>query len=192
MTGIYEMMKRDIVSRVISESRVGQETAQVEELLSEIAKDGKCAYGINEVRGALEQGAVVAKIDDALYQADAAQAEAQVASEDALVQRTATVPTNLVALYKALGGGLTDDGLAPLASLSRLTSITLSGRFTDKALQHLQKLPELGALDFLSGAKFSQAAVREFQRQVPTLTVFRGYETDRGPGTGPTAGGRRR
>jgi protein pelota len=59
MTGIYEMMKRDIVSRVISESRVGQETAQVEELLSEIAKDGKCAYGMNEVRGALEQGAVV-------------------------------------------------------------------------------------------------------------------------------------
>jgi protein pelota len=59
MTGIYEMMKRDIVSRVISESRVGQETAQVEELLTEIAKDGKCAYGIDEVRGALEQGAVV-------------------------------------------------------------------------------------------------------------------------------------
>ena len=59
MTGIYEMMKRDIVSRVISESRVGQETAQVEALLEEIARDGKCAYGLDEVGGALEQGAVV-------------------------------------------------------------------------------------------------------------------------------------
>ena len=59
MTGVYEMMKRDIVSLVISESRVGQETAQVEELLAEISKDGKCAYGMDEVRGALEQGAVV-------------------------------------------------------------------------------------------------------------------------------------
>jgi HlyD family secretion protein len=53
----------------------------------------------------VEQGAVVAKIGDALYQADAAQTEVQVASEDALVQSTATVSTNLVALYKALGGG---------------------------------------------------------------------------------------
>jgi len=60
MTGIYEMMKRDIVSRVISESRVGQETAQVEALLTEIAKDGKCAYGYDETARALERGAVLA------------------------------------------------------------------------------------------------------------------------------------
>ncbi len=93
----------------------------------------------------------------------------------------------------SLGGdGLTDEGLAPLASLSRLTSITLSGRFTDKALQHLQKLPELGFLSFSSGARFSEAAVSEFWRNAPTLIVFRGYEIDRGPGLGPTASGRRR
>ena len=59
MTGIYEMMKRDIVSRLIAQTRVGQETAQVEALLAEIAKDGKCAYGQNEVESALRQGAVV-------------------------------------------------------------------------------------------------------------------------------------
>jgi Leucine-rich repeat (LRR) protein len=93
----------------------------------------------------------------------------------------------------SLGGdGLTDEGLAPLASLSRLTSITLSGRFTDKALQHLQKLPELGFLSFLSGAKFSEAAVNEFWRDAPALTSLRGYETDRGPATRPAAGGPRR
>ena len=59
MTGIYEMMKRDIVSRLISETRVGQETAQVEALLAEIAKDGNCAYGLDEVDRALQQGAVI-------------------------------------------------------------------------------------------------------------------------------------
>lgn len=59
MTGIYEMMKRDIVSRLIAETRVGQETAQVEALLAEIAKDDKYGYGIEEVERALQQGAVV-------------------------------------------------------------------------------------------------------------------------------------
>ena len=59
MTGIYEMMKRDIVSRLIAETRVGQETAQVEVLLAEIAKDGNYAYGTDEVDRALQQGAVL-------------------------------------------------------------------------------------------------------------------------------------
>jgi protein pelota len=59
MTGIYEMMKRDIVSRLIAETRGGQETAQVEALLAEIGKDGNCAYGIDEVERALQLGAAV-------------------------------------------------------------------------------------------------------------------------------------
>lgn len=59
MGGIYEMMKRDIVSRFIKESRVSQETAQVEVLLTEIAKGGRCAYGRDEVKRALDQGAVL-------------------------------------------------------------------------------------------------------------------------------------
>ena len=59
MGGIYEMMKRDIVSRFIQESRVAQETAQVEALLTEIAKDGRCAYGKDEVKHALDEGAVL-------------------------------------------------------------------------------------------------------------------------------------
>ncbi len=59
MAGVYEMMKRGIVSRTISATRVGQETAAVESLLTEIARDGPVAYGAEEVRRALEAGAVL-------------------------------------------------------------------------------------------------------------------------------------
>jgi hypothetical protein len=80
------------------------------------------------------------------------------------------------------GDGLTDEGLAHLTGLSRLNSLTLSGHFTDAALGYLQKLPDLGMLDFFrSSAVFSQVAVRDFQRNMPQLTVFRGFETDHAP-----------
>jgi Leucine-rich repeat (LRR) protein len=80
------------------------------------------------------------------------------------------------------GDGLTDEGLAHLTGLSRLNSLTLSGHFTDAALLHLQKLPDLGMLDFFrSGPVFSQAAVSDFQRNMPRLTVFRGFETSYAP-----------
>jgi Leucine-rich repeat (LRR) protein len=81
--------------------------------------------------------------------------------------------------HLSLGGdGLTDQGLAHLAELPRLRKLTLSGHFTDKALEHLQRLPSLEALNFRSGACFSQAAVTSFQRRMPRLIVFRGFETD--------------
>jgi Leucine-rich repeat (LRR) protein len=80
------------------------------------------------------------------------------------------------------GDALTDEGLVHLTVLSRLNSLTLSGHFTDAALIHLQKLRDLAMLDFFrSGAVFSQAAVRDFQRNMPQLTVFRGFETDHAP-----------
>ncbi|MEM2977597.1 MAG: mRNA surveillance protein pelota [Thermoplasmata archaeon] len=59
MPGIYEMMKRDIVSRVIAATRVAQETAAVEQLLTEVARDGPATYGLKEVETALEAGAVL-------------------------------------------------------------------------------------------------------------------------------------
>jgi Leucine-rich repeat (LRR) protein len=92
--------------------------------------------------------------------------------------------TGLTRLERLSIGGddLTDEGLAHLTRLSRLSSLTLSGHFTDAALVHLQKLPELTMLEFFrSGARFSQAAVRDFQRSMPRLVVFRGFETETAP-----------
>ena len=49
------------------------------------------------------------------------------------------------------GNGLTDDGVAYLAQLPNLNSLSLSGTFTDATLMHLQKLQNLALLDFMSG-----------------------------------------
>jgi protein pelota len=58
MLGIQECLKGGMASEILEESRVGMETRLVEELLGEISKEGKYAYGLDEVRGATEQGAV--------------------------------------------------------------------------------------------------------------------------------------
>ena len=57
MTGIQEVLKSG-VSKVLEEHRVGFETQLVEELLSEIAAGGPVTFGPEQVKGALEMGAV--------------------------------------------------------------------------------------------------------------------------------------
>ncbi|MCK4444886.1 MAG: mRNA surveillance protein pelota, partial [Thermoplasmata archaeon] len=58
MLGIQEALKGGMASEVLEKSRVGMETKLVEQLLSEIATEGKYAYGLEEVQRATEQGAV--------------------------------------------------------------------------------------------------------------------------------------
>jgi Leucine-rich repeat (LRR) protein len=94
--------------------------------------------------------------------------------------------------HLALGGGsLTDDGLACLVELPKLDDLTLSGPFTDGALKHLQKVPNLWCLTLSRGARFSAAAVSDFKRNMPTVIIFRGYEIDGGPRPSQPAGVRR-
>ncbi len=45
MTGIHELMKSGLGSEVVQDSRVAQETKMVEDVLTEIAKDGMVSYG---------------------------------------------------------------------------------------------------------------------------------------------------
>lgn len=90
------------------------------------------------------------------------------------------------------GDGLTDDGLACLAEFPKLSDVSLGGRFTDRALKHLQKVPNLRILTFSPGTRFTAAAVNDFKRSMPMVILFRGYEIDRGPGPSPAGGGRRR
>ena len=58
MAGIQEAMKAGLGAKVLEETRVAQETRLVERLLEEIAKGRLYAYGPEEVRGAVEAGAV--------------------------------------------------------------------------------------------------------------------------------------
>src|SRR3989449_2805767 len=58
MAGIQEAMKAGLGAKVLEETRVVQETRLVERVLEEIAKGRLYAYGPEEVRGAVEAGAV--------------------------------------------------------------------------------------------------------------------------------------
>ena len=58
MVGVYEAIKRGMVSRVVEGARVEHETEIIEELFAGIGKgDGTVAYGMPEVRAAIEAGA---------------------------------------------------------------------------------------------------------------------------------------
>jgi protein pelota len=57
--GIQEVLKRGVIERIVKESRVSLETKLVEQLFVEIGKDsGLATYGIEEVKKAIEYGAV--------------------------------------------------------------------------------------------------------------------------------------
>ena len=58
MTGVQEVLKKGIGSKLLEDSRVALETQLVEELLAEIAKDNLYAYGEDETRKAVDAGAV--------------------------------------------------------------------------------------------------------------------------------------
>lgn len=58
MAGINEAIRRGIIEKIMEENKVANETKIVEELLKEIAKDGSIAYGKEEVKKAIEMGAV--------------------------------------------------------------------------------------------------------------------------------------
>ena len=56
--GLQELFKRGLLEKITSLSRISEETAVVEKLLSEIVKEGKAVYGGWETREALDAGAI--------------------------------------------------------------------------------------------------------------------------------------
>ena len=58
MAGIHELMKKGIGGKIVDETRVAMETKLMEQLFTEIGKDGLFAYGDASVKAAVEAGAV--------------------------------------------------------------------------------------------------------------------------------------
>ena len=56
--GINEVLKRPEVESVLKKDRISKEMKLIEELLTEISKDGLSVYGVREVEGAVISGAV--------------------------------------------------------------------------------------------------------------------------------------
>lgn len=57
-SGFQEVLRRGAVSTVLVESRIAREAKLIEDLMREIATDGKAAYGFKEVRSAADFGAI--------------------------------------------------------------------------------------------------------------------------------------
>ncbi|MDY0385629.1 MAG: mRNA surveillance protein pelota [Methanolobus sp.] len=58
MSGFQEVLRRGAVDRIMEESRIARESRLMDELLKEISTDGKVAYGLEEVKKALDYGAI--------------------------------------------------------------------------------------------------------------------------------------
>lgn len=71
ISGFQEVLRRGAVDRIAEETRISNEAKLMERLLEEIAKDGMAAYGMDEVRRALDYGAIGALLiaDETLREA---------------------------------------------------------------------------------------------------------------------------
>jgi protein pelota len=56
--GLQELLRRGTLTKAALRSRIAEETAAVERLLTEIMKEGMVAYGLEQTKSALEAGAV--------------------------------------------------------------------------------------------------------------------------------------
>ncbi len=58
ISGFQEVLRRGAVDRIAEETRISNEVKLMEHLLEEIAKDGKVAYGVEDVKRAMDYGAI--------------------------------------------------------------------------------------------------------------------------------------
>ncbi len=56
--GFIEVLKRGVIDRIVGELKISRDAEYIDKLLEEIAKDGKAAYGLDEVKKAYEYGAI--------------------------------------------------------------------------------------------------------------------------------------
>uniref|UniRef100_A0A7C3UKW6 Protein pelota homolog n=1 Tax=Geoglobus ahangari TaxID=113653 RepID=A0A7C3UKW6_9EURY len=56
--GFVEVLKRGVIDRIVGEIKIAKDAKYIDKLLEEIAKDGKAAYSLDEVRRAFEYGAI--------------------------------------------------------------------------------------------------------------------------------------
>jgi len=56
--GLQELLKRRVIEKIVSDSRISEETNIVEKLLVEVVKEGLAVYGLDHTKDALEKGAI--------------------------------------------------------------------------------------------------------------------------------------
>ncbi len=109
MLGVQEAVRRGTVTRLVAEHRLGMEAQLVEELLEEVAKDGKATYGPRHVADALKVGAVetLLVVDDVIRRPEI----------DALMEEAASQKARAVVVSTESDAGRRLDGLTGIAAL---------------------------------------------------------------------------
>lgn len=111
MLGVQEAIRRGTVTTLVAEHRLGMEARLVEQLLEEVAKDGKATYGPRHVAEALQVGAVEtllvadeiirdAEVDKLMEKATSQKARAVVVSSESDAGRRLIGLTGVAALLK--------------------------------------------------------------------------------------------
>jgi len=110
--GVQEVLKRGAVDRIVENSRVSLETNLVEKLFEEIGKNKLATYGLEEVRKALEYGAVEKLlISDAFLRGSNA--------SDELIEKTKKTKGEVIIISTEHEAGERLQGIGGIAALLR-------------------------------------------------------------------------
>ncbi len=111
MNGIHEAMKSGVVEHIAKENRVVQETRIVDKVFSEIKKNGLVAYGFEDVKQAIDAGAV-----DQLVIADSM---VRTNKGDMLLQKADEIQSDFIIINTMHDAGKKLEGLGGIAALLR-------------------------------------------------------------------------
>jgi protein pelota len=116
MSGFQEVLRRGAVDRIMQESRIARESTLMEDLIREISMDGKAAYGLADVKNALDYGAI-----ETLLVADETLREGREKGEDIdkLLRQVEQAQGKVVVFSTAFEPGEKLDKLGGIAALLR-------------------------------------------------------------------------
>lgn len=111
MNGVHEAVKSGVVEHIAKENRVVRETKIVEEVFSEIKKNGLVAYGFDDVKRAIDASAV-----DLLVIADTM---VRTKKGDELLQQADEIQSDFIIINTMHDAGKKLEGLGGIAALLR-------------------------------------------------------------------------
>ncbi|MCD6573776.1 MAG: mRNA surveillance protein pelota [Thermoplasmata archaeon] len=109
MVGIKEAIKRGIIEKIDEKNKVAKEMRIVEKILEEIAKNGYVAYGKEEVRKAIEMGAVEKLVI----------LNSMVREEEELIKKAEEIKASVIIVSELHEGGEKLASLGGIAALLR-------------------------------------------------------------------------
>ena len=118
ITGINEILKRDEVRKALASERITKEMRCVEELMSEISKNGKAAYGLKDVEEASISGAVeTLLIADGFIRQQ--RQDNNFAAVESIMKRSESQNSKIAIISSEHDGGKKLEGIGGIAAILR-------------------------------------------------------------------------